>query len=86
MSILDNGNEDIRKEVLSSLLHDNRENAKEAAINLFANDSSWIVRYKALEILEQIRPEGLRDMLMSRLAVDDSKYVKDKIQAVLEEI
>ncbi len=86
MTILDNGNEDIRKEVLSSLLHDNKENAKEAAINLFANDSSWIVRYKALEILEQIRPEGFRDMLMARLTVDDSKYVKDKIQAVLEEI
>ena len=86
MGILDNGNEDIRKEVLASLFHDNKENAKAAALNLFENDSSWLVRYKALEILEQIRPDGFRDMLMSRLAADDSKYVKEKIQAVLEEI
>jgi anti-anti-sigma factor len=86
MGILDNGNEDIRKEVLTSLFNDNKENAKAAATNLFENDSSWIVRYKALEILEQIRPEGFKSMLTLRISQDDSKYVKEKIQAVLEEL
>ncbi|WP_277656319.1 HEAT repeat domain-containing protein [Seleniivibrio woodruffii] len=84
MSILDNGNEDIRKEVLISLFNDNRAYALPAASNLFVNDSSWLVRYKALEILEQIRPEGFKDLLRTRLVAEDNKYVKDKIQSVLE--
>jgi len=84
MSILDNGNEDIRKEVLISLFNDNRAYALPAASNLFVNDSSWLVRYKALEVLEQIRPEGFKDLLRTRLVAEDNKYVKDKIQSVLE--
>ncbi|PLX68117.1 MAG: hypothetical protein C0603_08380 [Denitrovibrio sp.] len=86
ISILDDENEDIRKEVLSALLHDNKELASEAAANLFKGDRSWLVRYKALEILSTIKPEGYKDLLREGLETDDSKYVKEKIQSILDAI
>lgn len=86
MEILSDGNEDIRKEVLSALYNDNKDYAREAALALFADDPSWIVRYKALEILDAIRPEGFRALLSERLTAEDNKYVKDKIQVILEAI
>jgi len=83
-SILDDNNEDIRKEVLSALLHDNKSLAAEAACTLFQNDTSWLVRYKALEIIEILKPEGFIKMLKEGLGSDDSKYVKEKIQSILD--
>jgi len=84
ISILDDSNEDIRKEVLAALFNDNKEYAKEAAVNLFENDPSWLVRYKALEILEAIRPEGYKALLESKNESEENKYVKEKIQSILD--
>lgn len=86
MSILNDNNEDIRKEVLAALFIDNKEIAKEAATNLFKGDESWLVRYKALEILDAVRPDGFRELLNAKLVSDDNKYVKDKIQSILEDL
>jgi anti-anti-sigma factor len=84
ISILNDNNEDIRKEVLAALFTDNKEYAKEAATNLFTTDESWIVRYKALDILDSIRPEGFKKLLEQQISVDNSKYVKEKIQSILD--
>lgn len=84
MKILDDSNEDIRKEVLSALFNDNKEYAKSAALTLLENDPSWLVRYKSLEVLDALRPEDLNLILTKRLTVDDNKYVKEKIHAILE--
>ena len=86
MQILNDNNEDIRKEVLTALYTDNKEAAKDAAQHLFTDDSSWLVRYKALEILTNLRPEGFKKLLQQRLTAEDNKYVKEKIQSVLEEL
>jgi len=86
ISILDDENEDIRKEVLTALVNDNASLAAEAASNLFTADRSWIVRYKALEILSSLKPEGYLDLLKNALVADDNKYVKEKIQTVLDEL
>ena len=86
LSILDDDNEDIRKEVLAALVNDNKELAAEAATTLFVQDRSWIVRYKALEILAVLKPNGYLDLLRSGLENDDNKYVKEKIQSVLDEL
>lgn len=86
MSILDDENEDIRKEVLAALLKDNKDLAAEAAVNLLSADRSWIVRYKALEILESLKPAGYIDLIKERLEADDNRYVKEKIQTILDEL
>lgn len=86
LTILDDDNEDIRKEVLSALVKDNKSLAAEAASMLFRDDRSWIVRYKALEILSSLKPEGYKELLKQGLETDDSKYVKEKIQSVLDAI
>ncbi len=86
MKILNDNNEDIRKEVLAALFNDNKDAARDAALTLFTDDSSWIVRYKALEIVSIIRPEGYKTLLQQRLTAEDNKYVKEKIQSILEEI
>jgi len=84
LEALEDDNEDIRKEVLAALLHDNKELAAEAAKNLFTGDRSWLVRYKALEILNTLKPEGYMELLKEGLESDDSKYVKEKIQSILD--
>lgn len=84
LSILDDENEDIRKEVLSALVNDNKDLASEAAVNHFKEDRSWLVRYKALEIICAIKPEGYIELLKQGLETDDSKYVKEKIQSILD--
>lgn len=84
MKVLDDSNEDIRKEVLGALFNDNKEYAKSAALTLLENDPSWLVRYKSLEILDALRPEGLNQILSKQMAADNNKYVKEKIQAILE--
>ncbi|ADD69609.1 PBS lyase HEAT domain protein repeat-containing protein [Denitrovibrio acetiphilus DSM 12809] len=86
MTILEDENEDIRKEVLAALANDNKQLAAEAAGTLFIADQSWIVRYKALEILINLKPEGYLDLLKKGLDEDDNKYVKEKIQSVLDAI
>ncbi len=60
--------------------------ATEAAANLFKGDRSWLVRYKALEILSNLKPEGYIELLKEGLESDDSKYVKEKIQSILDAI
>lgn len=84
LSVLDDENEDIRKEVLAALCKDNKALAAEAASTLFTQDRSWIVRYKALEILDSLKPDGYINLLRDGLAKDDNKYVKEKIQSVLD--
>jgi len=84
LSILDDENEDIRKEVLAALFTDNEGLAAEASANLLKGDRSWIVRYKALEILAALKPDGYTELLKDSLESDDNKYVKEKIQSILD--
>ncbi|PLX70724.1 MAG: hypothetical protein C0602_04265 [Denitrovibrio sp.] len=84
ISILNDENEDIRKEVLSALANDNKELASGAAVKLFIEDKSWLVRYKALEIINAIKPKDYVELLKEGLETDDSKYVKEKIQSILD--
>jgi anti-anti-sigma factor len=84
ISVLNDDNEDIRKEVLSALHHDNPELAAKTAVDLFTSDKSWLVRYKALDILTSLKPAGYMELLKQGLASEDNKYVKEKIQSVLD--
>lgn len=77
-------NEDIRKEVLSSLVKIKPDAAAAAAANLVGTDESWLVRFKAVEILDHIKPEGYKDLLKAKLGSEENRYVRDKIQNILE--
>jgi anti-anti-sigma factor len=77
-------NEDIRKEVLSSLTKVKPDAAAQAAAELVGSDESWIVRFKAVEVLELIKPKGYKEILKSKLASEENRYVRDKIQNMLE--
>jgi len=59
---MDDENEDIRKEALNTLFNMNKKVAVEAAYGAL-KDQSWIVRFKAVEILEKLKPEGCIEKL-----------------------
>jgi anti-anti-sigma factor len=77
-------NEDVRKEVLGALMKIKPESAAETAAVMVASDESWLVRFKAVEILDTIKPQGYKDILRGRLTAEDNKYVREKIQNILE--
>ena len=83
-SLVKDENEDVRKEVLEALIKINPETAAEAALKLVEKDDSWLVRFKTIEILDRIRPDGYKNVLRSKLTSESNKYVRDKIQNVLE--
>ncbi|GAB1536354.1 hypothetical protein ADMFC3_19850 [Geovibrio sp. ADMFC3] len=77
-------NEDVRKEVLGALMKIKPDAAAATAEKLVGSDESWLVRFKAVEILDTIKPEGYKDVLRSRITAEDNKYVREKIQNILE--
>lgn len=84
--LINDPNEDIRKESLTSIYAINHHMASTASIEMLGNDESWLVRFKAIEILGMVKPDGLKDVLNKRLPVEENRYVKDKMTALLDEI
>jgi len=84
IGLLEDSNEDIRKEALSSLYIKDKDAAVEQAVALFENDSSWLVRFKALEIIGSEKPEGYKELFKSRMEKETNKYIKDKIYSILD--
>ncbi|QAR34339.1 STAS domain-containing protein [Geovibrio thiophilus] len=82
--LIKDDNEDVRKEVLGSLMKIKPDAAAQTAAKLVVSDESWLVRFKAVEILDTIRPTGYKDVLRSRLTAEENKYVREKIQNILE--
>ena len=76
-------NEDIRKGALSALYKSHKEIAVLEAIKLLRNDPSWLVRYKAIEIIGKEKPEGYEKVLTGIKEKDDNRYIQEKIASVL---
>ena len=83
---LDDENEDIRKEALNSIFVLNKQAAIEAAKEIGGKDKSWVVRFKAVEILESIKPIDIKDILESFIKNEDNRYVRDKITSIIGDI
>jgi anti-anti-sigma factor len=82
--LVNDENEDVRKEVLDSLMKINQEKATVSAEKMLTDDESWLVRFKAVEILAKVRFQGYKDMLRKHLSSETNKYVREKIQNILE--
>jgi HEAT repeat protein len=83
--LMDDENEDIRKEALNTLFCMNKKVAVEAAYGAL-KDQSWIVRFKAVEILEKLKPEGCIEKLKKVASVETNRYVKEKILSIVGEL
>ncbi|WP_022851742.1 HEAT repeat domain-containing protein [Limisalsivibrio acetivorans] len=86
LSLIDDENEDIRKEVIGTLQRLNSSMAVEAAVKLIEKDDSWLVRFKCVEILDNSKPKSYMELLKKRLESEDNRYVREKIQSILEAI
>jgi HEAT repeat protein len=62
----------------------NQEKATVSAEKMLTDDESWLVRFKAVEILAKVRFQGYKDMLRKHLSSETNKYVREKIQNILE--
>jgi anti-anti-sigma factor len=83
--LLDSDNEDIKKEVLSAMFNLNKKLAAEAAKEILQSDEdSWIVRYKAVEILGDFKQADIKDFIEKILEKENNKYVKEKMMNVLD--
>lgn len=82
-ALMDDANEDTRKEALNALTVQNSAKALEAAKKVFAGDPSWLVRFKAVEIIAQMKPEGYVELLRAQLDMEMNKYVRDKLLFLL---
>ncbi|MGA1861754.1 HEAT repeat domain-containing protein [Deferribacter thermophilus] len=78
-------NEDLRKEALNSLFLLQADNLRDIAEECL-KDKSWLVRYKAVEVLSQIRDNDIETVLRLHLENEDNKFVKEKIYQVLGEL
>lgn len=83
---LDDENEDLRKEALNSMFMLNKKTALETAKELGLKDKSWVVRFKAVEILESIKPAEINDILETLLKNEENRYVRDKITSITGEL
>ncbi len=83
--LLDSDNEDIRKEVLSAIYSLNKNMALEVAKEILSGkEDSWIVRYKAVEILGNLKNKEIKSFFEEIMANESNKYVKEKIIEVLD--
>ncbi len=80
---LSDENEDIRKEALSALYKSQKEGAVTEALKLIGSDPSWLVRYKAIEIIGKEKPNGYEKVLTDLKKKDDNRYIQEKIASVL---
>jgi HEAT repeat protein/anti-anti-sigma regulatory factor len=76
-------NEDIRREALTGLYNNNRELALEKAVSLVKTDPSWLVRFRAIEIIASEAKPDYKKLLTEVKNQDTSRYILDKIDAVL---
>lgn len=79
LSKISDTNEDIRKEALNSLNLKHAPIALTTAMKLFNTDESWIVRYKAVNIILDQKPIGYESLLRDRLKVESNKYILEHI-------
>lgn len=79
LSKLDDANEDIRKEALNSLSLMNGTVALTVAMKLYNTDESWLVRYKAVDIILEQKPVGYDSLLRGRLKDETNKYILEHI-------
>lgn len=79
ISKMKDSNEDIRKEALSSLYNLHSSEALKVATELYNTDDSWLVRYKAVDIILSLKPDGYDNMLRNRLKDEDNKYILEQI-------
>ncbi|MGA1847013.1 STAS domain-containing protein [Deferribacter abyssi] len=82
---LSEDNEDIRKEALNSLYLVLGDKVGNIALDCL-KDESWLVRYKAVEILGKINIANLEKILNDHLKRESSKFVKEKIYLILGEL
>ncbi|MDR2884796.1 MAG: HEAT repeat domain-containing protein [Deferribacteraceae bacterium] len=80
---LTDSNEDVRKEALSSLYRSNAARGLTEAKVLASKDSSWLVRYKAVEIIDNEKPDGYRGVLAAIKSADSNRYIQEKIASIL---
>lgn len=85
-TLINDDNEDVRKEVLSSLYSINKDEALKCALAMYSKDESWLVRFKSVDIIAHMSPDGYKELLKERLEVEDNRYVKEKILSMLEEL
>lgn len=85
LSKLDDENEDIRKEALNSLSLTYAPVALTSAMKLYNTDESWLVRYKAVNIILEQKPVGYEGLLRARLRDETNKYILEHIIGVIGE-
>jgi len=76
-------NEDIRKAALSAIYKSQKEAAAVIAMNLLEKDASWLVRYKAIEIINSEKPEGYKKVLTKAKEKEENRYILEKISSAL---
>lgn len=79
LSKMEDENEDIRKEALNSLSLMHGPIALSTAMKLYNTDSSWLVRYKAVNIILEQKPVGYDSLLRARLKDETNKYILEHI-------
>ena len=79
LSKIEDENEDIRKEALNSLSLIHAPVALTAAMKLYNTDNSWLVRYKAVNIILEQKPLGYDTLLRARLKDETNKYILEHI-------
>jgi HEAT repeat protein len=80
---LSEDNEDIRREALAGISCTNGELALEKAVSLVKTDPSWLVRFKAIEVIASEAKPGYKQILEDVKNRDTNRYIQDKVDAVL---
>jgi HEAT repeat protein len=80
---LNEDNEDIRREALTGIYRSDKTLALEKAVHLVNTDPSWLVRFRAIEIISSEAKPGYKDILAEIRKHDTNRYILDKIDAVL---
>lgn len=83
--LLDDPNEDIRKDALLGIAKTSLDEALAFAKQVLVGDSSWLVRYNAVDIIITAKPEGYKELLKKHLIGEDNRYIHDKINAYIGE-
>jgi HEAT repeat protein len=76
-------NEDIRREALTGIYNFNKTLALEKALFLAKADPSWLVRFRAIEIIVSEAKPDYKNVLAEIKNQDTNRYIQDKIDAVL---
>lgn len=83
IGLLEDANEDIRKEALNSLMLKHSPQATSIALKLYDSDDSWLVRYKAVDIILKSKPEGYKTLLRERLNKETNQHIIEHIITAL---